>query len=488
MLASLDGKDSFHFGSAVNGAAVRLAPDVLGHGLTCGSSGSGKSSALSLIVEGFAAAPGHRAEVIDPKGETCIVLAEHAAMTLLRLPQDQRETFARRFHVIDVREDSVTPANLFAVPPQMSPALLASLRASAMVNAGEHEFSDLMQHGLFLVFSVAIALQRGITKKFVRRLLLEDAFRQRTLAPEIHDAALRDSIEHLDDVLPTATRQALVRQFDMHLSTRLGRIWFGLSPAAVARLVPASPDAHIVIGNFGPSLLLSPSLARTQAVNRLIDVLTTTMVNANPVATLLLIEEIGTLVRHTAVARFLLEGLRTLRWKLLSIVCCAQDPTNAIPKDVLHALLLNMRWLLAFESGRDDASILLPYLPPRASEGDRKSAFLAEMATLPPQHCYFLRKGLPPLRMKTRDLPDPKTSGKSRDELLDIFYSEIASRSMVRVVDAERLIDDEERDWVTGNIPPQSPQNVSGPATGTVRTVDDLFALLGRNKGTGDPT
>jgi hypothetical protein len=486
-LASLDGKDSFHFGSLLNGAAVRLAPDVLGHGLTCGSSGSGKSSALSLIVEGFAAAPGHRAEVIDPKGETCIVLAEHAAMTLLRLPQPERETFARRFQVIDVRADAVTPANLFAVPPQMSPALLASLRASAMVNAGEHEFSDLMQHGLFLVFSVAIALQRGITKKFVRRLLLDDAFRQHTLAPKIHDAALRDSIEHLDDVLPTATRQALVRQFDMHLSTRLGRIWFGLSPAAVARLAPASPDPRIVIGNFGPSLLLSPSLARTQAVNRLIDVLTATMVNPNPVATLLLIEEIGTLVRHPAVARFLLEALRTLRWKLLSIVCCAQDPTNAIPKDVLHALLLNMRWLLAFESGRDDASILLPYLPPRASDGERKPAFLAEMATLPPQHCYFLRKGLPPLRMKTRDLPEPKTSGKSRDELLDIFYSDIASHSMVRVADAERLIDEEERDLATGDIPPQSPQNASGPVTNTVRTVEDLFALLGRNNKTGDP-
>ncbi|HXH93301.1 MAG TPA: hypothetical protein VNN25_17085, partial [Thermoanaerobaculia bacterium] len=317
--------------------------------------------------------------------------------------------------------------------------------------------------------------------------LLDDAFRERTLAPKLHDPALRDSIEHLDDVLPTATRQALVRQFDMHLSTRLGRIWFGLSPAAIARLVPQRADARIVIGNFGPSLLLSPSLARTQAVNRLIDVLTATMVNASPVATLLLIEEIGTIIRHTAVARFLLEGLRTLRWKLLSIVCCAQDPTNAIPKDVLHALLLNMRWLLAFESGREDASILLPYLPPRASEAERKSAFLAEMATLPPQHCYFLRKGLPPLRMKTRDLPDPKTSGKSRDELLDIFYQAIASHSMVRVVDAERLIDEEERDWATGDIPPQSPRNASGPAKDTMRTVDDLFALLGRNKGTGDP-
>jgi len=244
------------------------------------------------------------------------VLAERAAMTYLALPDTQRDAFADRFHVIDVRDDAVTPANLFAVPPQMSSALLASLRASAMVNAGDHDFSDLMQHGLFLVFSVAIALGRGITKRLVRRLFLDETFRRQTLAPKIQDSALRDSIEHLDEVLPTATRQALVRQFDMHLSTRLGRIWFGLSPDAVARLVPSRPDASVVIGNFGPSLLLSPSLARTQAVNRLIDVLTAAMVTATPVATLLLIEEIGTIVRHTAVARFLLEGLASVETPL----------------------------------------------------------------------------------------------------------------------------------------------------------------------------
>jgi len=89
--------------------------------------------------------------------------------------------------------------------------------------------------------------------------------------------------------------------------------------------------------------------------------------------------------------------------------------------------------------------------------------------------------------MKTRDLPDPKTLGKSRDALLEVFYSQIASRSMVRVADAERLIDEEEQRWASGDIPSQSSQSAAGPATSTVRTVDDLFTLLGRTKPTGDP-
>lgn len=357
-----------------------------------------------------------------------------------------------------------------------------------MVNSSDHKFSDLMQHGLFLLFSAAMALQRGITKKFMREFFLDETFRQRVLAPKIRDASLRDSIEHLEDVLSTPTRQAIVRQMEMHLSSRLGRIWFGLSPAAVAQLAPAHSDAKIVLGNFGPSLLISPQLALTQAVNRLINVLTAAMVAKKPQPTLALFEEIGLLSSHPAVSRFLREGLRGLRWKLMSIVCCAQDPTNAIQKELLHALLLNMRWLLAFELGRDDASILLPYLPPKAAEGARKQAFFAEMATLQTQQCYFLRKGTAPLRMKTRDLRDPRKSGRSREELLEIFYREIASRSMVRVDDAERLIAEEERDLLGGDIPPQSSQDASGTAVDAVRTVDELFALLGRDKPTGDPT
>lgn len=33
-------------------------------------------------------------------------------------------------------------------------------------------------------------------------------------------------------------------------------------------------------------------------------------------------------------------------WKGLSIVCVAQDPANAIPKETVTALVLNSKWLL----------------------------------------------------------------------------------------------------------------------------------------------
>ncbi len=484
---ALDGPESFLLGTLRDGSPLRIDPArIQGHGMVWGANGAGKSYGLDLLMQGFAQ-HGRRVSHVDPKGESILIAALSAASQYEQLPEDEREAFAARFRVIDVHEDRLTPANLFHVPAGMSPAFLATLRAAAMVDLSDHEFSDLMHHAVYTLFAVAIALQRGITKKLVRSFFLDDTFRQRVLAPKIADASLRDTIEHLDAILPLTTRQAVVRQFDMLLSSRIARISFGLSPGAVARLT-APTTATITLANCGPSLLVPPNVARTQAINRVVDVLTDAKVRTDTTPEMLVIEEIGSIVKHPVVARFLLEGARTARWKNLAIVCCAQDPSNAIPSEPLRALVLNARWFMAFESDREDASLLLPFLPPPAvgrSEAQRRQVFLTEMATLPAQHCYFVRKGLTPLRVRTRDVQLAK--GYTRDELLAIFDERIARRSMVRVEDAERLIAEEERDLLGGEKPPQGAPIGRSAADGVVGTVDDLFELLDRSLAKGAP-
>jgi hypothetical protein len=486
-LAALDGPESFLLGALSDGTAVRVDPArIHGHGMVWGANGAGKSYGVEIVMEGFARGA-HRVSHVDPKGESIVIAGIAAASAYLQLSNDeQREAFAARFHVFDVREDRMTPLNLFALPPHMSPAFLATLRAAAMVDLSDHTFSDLMHHAVYTLFAVAIALQRGITKKLVRQFFLDETFRTRVLAPKIADSALRDTVEHLDSILPLSTRQAVVRQFDILLSSRLARISFGLSPSAVAILTRPS-RATITLANCGPSLLLPPNVARTQAINHVVDRLTDAKVRTDPTPEMLVIEEIGSIVKHPVVARYLLEGSRTARWKNLAIVCCAQDPSNAIPGEALHALMLNARWFMAFESGRDDASLLLPFLPPIAVRTDtqRRQSFLSEMATLPPQHCYFVRKGLTPLRVRTRDIKP--LAGHTRDELLALFDERIARRSMVRVDDAERLVAEEERDLLGGEIPAQSLQNASGAAEAPIGSVEDLFKLLDRKSARGEP-
>ncbi|HXI12111.1 MAG TPA: hypothetical protein VNM92_05640 [Thermoanaerobaculia bacterium] len=482
---ALDGPDSFILGTLREGTPLRIAPGQLqGHGVAWGANGMGKTYALSVLSAGFL--PHGRVRHIDPKGESILIAAVSAASTYLALPEAEREAYASQFHVIDVAVDRVTPSNLFHLPAGMSASYLATLRAAAMIDLSDHAFSDLMHHAVYMLFAVAIVLQRGITKKFVRKFFLDDTFRQRVLAPKIYDAALRDSVEHLEAILPLVTRQSVVRQFEVLLNSQLAQISFGLSPGAVTKLGGTS-DPRVTLANCGASLLVPPNVARTMAINRVVDALTEAKIRTDATPEMLVIEEIGSIIKHPMVGRYLLEGSRTARWKNLAIVCCAQDPSNAIPTEPLRALMLNARWFMAFESDREDASLLLPHLPAvsAGSEAARKQAFLAEMAQLPAQHCYFLRKGLTPLRVRTRDHVPAK--GYSRDALLAIFNEQIAARSMVRIDDAERLIAEEERDLLGGDIRPQSPQIASCPAAAPLGTVEDLFALLDRAATKGEP-
>lgn len=440
-LAALDGPEHFLLGTLADGSPVRVASREIGrHALVWGSSGAGKSYGLHILTEGWTAS-GKRLELIDPKGETYLLKALAAAAAYESLPEDKREKFAARFRVFDVTPERVTPSDLWSVPAGMSPALLATLRAAAVAEMSSHAFSDLMAYGIVLIYSVAINLGWGITMKIARAFFLDAAFRER-IAKKVTEERLRDSILHLDTTLPEQTRKAIVRQFDLLLASLPARIGFGLSPAMIRELLPprSGPAPTIALGNFGPTPQRPPALAKAMATNRLIDVLTEANVRSAAVSELLLLEEVGVLVKQPAVADYLLEASRTLRWKGLSIVCVAQDPANAIPKETVTALVLNSKWLLAFECGKEEALWLLPHMPQKGKrEAEERRMFLAEMAKLPTQEAVFVRKGLPGLRLRLRDVEDP-TRRYPRERLMRVFEEQIAARSMIETRAAEAKI------------------------------------------------
>lgn len=490
-LRALDGDDSFLLGRLPSGEEVRLAAREVGrHGMVWGSSGAGKSYGLVIITNGWSADGTRRLQIIDPKGETYLLKSLHVAAQYLDLSDAAREAFAARFRVFDVTADAITPFNLFAVPRGMSPALLAGLRAEATRHMSGHDYSDIMEYGVFLLYAAAINMQCGITVKFVRAFFLDAAFRERVILPRIADARLRDSIEHIETTLPTQTRTAIVRQFDILLSSTPARISFGLSPAMVHSLAPTDARATDFLGNFGPTPQRSPALAKAMAINRMIDVLNDANVREGITPEMVLVEEVGVIAKQRVVADFLLEGSRTLRWKGLSIVCVAQDPANAIPRETCTALRLNSKWLLAFECGQEEASWLFDHVTrvPGKSESEQRQAFAREMAKLPTQQAVLVKKGLPAVRFRTRDLDDP-TKRYPRDLLTETFEREIARRSMVQVKDAERLIATWEADLFASYGSTVAARPAKGPQSGgaAVRGISDLFALLDRARGKSEP-
>lgn len=483
-VAALAGPESFVLGSLPDGTVVRVAAKEIGrHGMVWGSSGAGKSYGIHLVTEGWAST-GRRFELIDPKGETFLLKALAAAARYRSLPEAKRDAFAARYRILDVTEDRLTPADLWSAPPGMSPALLASLRTAATTDLIAHSFSDLMAYGMFLLYSVAIHFSWGVTVRMVRAFFLDPQFRAR-IARQATNARLRDSIENVETTLPEQTRKAIVRQFDILLASAPARVSFGLSPHMIQELLPERSAAEITLGNFGPTPQRTPALAKTMATNRLIDVLTAASVRTEAVPELLLLEEVGVVVKQPAVADYLLEASRTLRWKGLAIVCVAQDPANAIPKETATALVLNAKWLLAFECGKEEASWLLPHMESgRKSEAEARRAFVAEMATLPTQRAVFVRKGLPGLRLRLEDVPDPAKTA-ARAELLETFAAQIAVRSMVRTAEAERLIARFEGDLFSSGGSTPRPEDKPRPhgRHPQPQSVDDFLALLRKARG-----
>ncbi|HEX8253384.1 MAG TPA: hypothetical protein VF846_09570 [Thermoanaerobaculia bacterium] len=186
-LAALDGDETFLLGRLPSGDELRLAPREVGrHGMVWGSSGAGKSYGLVVITNGWSAGGTRRLQLIDPKGETYLLKSLHIAAEYLGLPAPEREAFAARFRVFDVTADALTPFNLFAIPKGMSPPLLAGLRAAATRHMSGHDYSDLMEYGVFLLYSAAINMQCGITVKFVRAFFLDAEFRARIILPKNH--------------------------------------------------------------------------------------------------------------------------------------------------------------------------------------------------------------------------------------------------------------------------------------------------------------
>lgn len=486
-LASLNGENAFTLGTLADNTPVQVGVREIGsHGMVWGSSGAGKSYALNLMTEAWTRGDRRRLQLIDPKGETFLLKALAAAAKLESLPDEQRDAYASKFQVFDVTADRVTPGDLFRVPAGMSPALLAHLRTAATCDVSSHAFSDLMSYGMFLLYSTVINLGWGLTVRIARSFFLDGLFRKQ-IAAKVCDERLRDSILNLEITLPEQTRKAVIRQFDVLLAAAPARVSFGLSPSMVAELLPSRAEPCIFVGNYGPSPQRPPALARAMATNRLIDVLAEVSVREELVPELLLLEEVGVLVRQNAVAEYLLEASRTLRWKRLGIVCVAQDPANAIPKETATALLLNAKWLLSFECGRDEAGWLLPHMsiPKSIREPEYRRDFVSRMAKLPTQHAVFVKKGHAGVRLRIADVENPLRQG-TRSELLASFNSNIAARSMVRIKAAEERIAAFEAAVFRDDVPAAERRTRIGSKP--TASVEDFFERLARMRNRVDPT
>lgn len=487
--ARMDGDESFPVGRLADTSTLKLTPRIVGMpSLVFGASGKGKTRLIHVLMDGWMhARESGRLQLVDPKGETFLLEAAYLAARYLATPEDERAAFLARVHVLDATETAVTPLNLFdRRDGRLETGFLANMRAAATRQASAHDFSDLMEFGVSILYAVIIELGFPLTYRLVERVFTDEPFRARVLVPKIGDPMLRATLSNLETVIPTQTRLAIIRQFAKLLATRAMRVALGLSPSMVRALVPVKrPD--IVLANCAVSQHAPVTVAREQAIQRILDILLEATVRPEKLRELLVIEELPVLLREKSnLAEFIMEASRTLRWKGLSLLACAQDPANALPADLLRTLLLNLHWIAGFQCSKDEAAWFYPYLPvgsadAKLPESERRVRFLRDALNLPRQTYYFHFKGEAAVRVKTTDVHAPAAlvPGMSEDALVELFRREIASTSMVPITATEEQLAAWEAEVLDrGEVAPPPP--AGHPAAPRVRSITDLLAHLER--------
>ncbi|MCK6682056.1 MAG: hypothetical protein L6R30_06510 [Thermoanaerobaculia bacterium] len=455
-------------------------------GLLLGASGSGKTRfLLSLILAALKWSLGLKPaegtgperlivhdEVSDTKGETIDETKKHLAALYLESGDEFREKLARSVRLLEWSRDAVSPSAPFDnASGATSDAFLADLRTSIEIAVSSQTYTDSVRQALFMLRRLLIAKRFPPNYRYCQRLLSDPAFRIRQL-DGVSDPDVRAYFAQLDDILPRQTAEALLRRIQHGLSFPEIKLSIGMPPAVLDRLLPKA-DPLLTLGNFGPGMRLPPSKAREQASQRIVDYLLDAPRRGGSGYRRLVIEEAAAFLTTAGeLIEPLANAARTLRSFKTGIVYVAQDFENALPKSLVETVTLNSSWWAMFQSRREGEWIA-PYAVDAEEGAKGRAAFVEHVRALPRQHLYFYAKRGKALYARALDVVAPEErTGKSADELREIFQTKIAVHSLIPVAVAQSAIEQWEAEVVDQ---PAAPSPTSRPKRRPPKGIADLL-------------
>lgn len=453
-LAQLRGRTAIRFGALADGRTLDLDTGIgVQTGLVIGAPGFGKTRLLLYLMKSAlrwslgqrpAEATGPERlvlhdELSDTKGETVEEMKKHVAALYLRSDDATRERLARSVRLLEWSRDAVSPTAPFDnATATVSDAFLADLRTGIEVAVSTQTYTDSVRQALFMLYRLLIAKRFPPNYRFSQRLLTDAAYRTHILEG-VADRDVRAYFHHLEDTLPNQTRDALLRRIQYGLSFPEIQLSIGVPPAALDRLLPAA-DPLLTLGNFGPGVSLPPSKARERASHRIVDHLLEAPRRVGQGHRRLVLEEAAAFLTTAGeLVEPLANASRTHRVFNASVVYAAQDFENALPRPLVETLTLNSAWWAVFQSRREGEWIA-PYATEAAEGAKGRTAFVEHVRALPRQHYYFYAKRGRALPLKAPDVVAPEQeTGRSKDELLELFRTKIAVASLIpaRVAAAE---------------------------------------------------
>jgi len=490
-LKDLDGPDSILAAYLADGGdEVRIGlGNESRHTYTGGITGGGKTrSLLNTLQRRFRTAitgAGIDAEILDPKGETYIEMKLCIAAEWLAADEETRPSIPALVYVIDWTDRKITPVDpLDTSDDAISPAYAAELHTRITIQTSDQTYTESLRQLLFMWDLLLIDLGYPDLYPFTQKLFKNATYRSSVLQ-RVKNADVRLYFSSMEHTVARSTVDAFLRRkWGLYLFPEY-RYATCVPPRDLVRLgLPKNP--RWTLANFGTTNAQPASLGharfRWHAVRRLLSVM-----RRDPRRPLwFVLEELLLLLEGSPeIEEILGTSLRVTRSAGVSLKLISQKLIPDLPRRVVENILLNTHIWSIFGTRPDEAELLYPNVlrdpADHRSEGERKRAFLAEMQSLPRQHFYLFAKGHPAMRCRTPNIVHPTvTTGRSQEELLEIFDREIASSSMITFDHAARLIGEWEREVVGQD---QIVERVARPQESAApNNLDQLRKILGGGK------
>jgi hypothetical protein len=490
-LAELNGPDAILAGYLTDGGdEVRIGlRNESRHTYTGGITGGGKTRSFLNTLEqrfrGSLQGAGIDAEILDPKGETFMEMQLCISSNWLAADEKARAEIPSLVYVIDWTDNKITPVDpLNTADDAISPAYAAELHTRITIQTSDQTYTESLRQLLFMWDLLLIDLAYPDVYPFTLKFFKNATYRA-TVLGRVKNADVRLYFSSMEHTVAKATIDAFLR-----------RKW-GLWAFPEYRYATCVPPRDLVrlgllkerrwtLANFGTSTSQPASLGharfRWHAVRRLLSVM-----RRDPSHPLwFVLEELLLLLGDSPeIIEILSTSLRVTRSAGVSLKLVSQSLIPQLPRAVVENILLNTHIWSIFGTRPDEAELLYPNVlrdpADGRSEGKRKRAFVAEMQSLPRQHFYLFAKGHPAMRCRTPDLVHPtERTGRSKEELLELFDREIGRHSMITFDQAAHLIAEWQREVVGEE---QIAENVARAQTSNApNSLDQLRKILGGDK------
>jgi hypothetical protein len=490
---ALQGTQSIVLGSLLlTGKEIVVGTETIDrHSVIVGATGSGKTRAILdrlLRRMDLALRDGFDFELIDPKTETFTEMKKHLAARWCTADEATREHLRRAIHVIDWTRDRITPTapydNSDAV---MTDAYAAELHTRVTIEASDVTYTDSLRQLLFMWSFLLIDLRVPPNFNFALRFFRDAAYRAHVLT-RVKSSDVRQYFSVLSQITAPQTLDAFLRRLWAEQAFPEYRYATSIPPAQLDRLaLPKEP--RWTLANFGTTNAQPQSLGHARFRWHVVRRLLAAPRRHTRTPLWFVFEELPQLIANSPeVTDILMNALRTLRSANVALVLCAQSRSGVLPKATVENILLNTHTWSVFQTRPDEAELLYPHVLPAPNqvraESDRRREFHRLIQSLPRQDFFYLAKGQPAVHLRRPKVMDPaEASGRTEEELLDIFDRHIAPTSMIGMDVAARLIAEWENEVVTQQQIAPSAEPATQKSTAATSTppigLQQLRAILG---------